>query len=170
MISEGRGHSIKFLNQVVSAQTLAGWHRYGHTPNHGLLPLPLHRHHGPAQVHVSSQGATQPPPVSPRHKAECRSRKDPPRPSPTLHIHSLTDPFGTHTNYTHASEVLSLSPVSVGGQRAAVQRVQQMPIWGLHFLSVKCVCVGGLGWGAELPGAGVHMSVRVPAGEAQNPP
>lgn len=82
MISEGRGHSIKFLNQVVSAQTRAGWHSYGHTPNHGLLPLPLHRHHRPAQVHVSSQGATQPPPVSPRHKESAGPAKTHPALAP----------------------------------------------------------------------------------------
>ena len=108
-------------------------------------------------------------PSLPQTQGECRSRKDPPCPSPTLHIHSLTDPFGTHTNYTHASEVLSLSPVGVGGQRAAVQSPANAHLGPAFLVCQVCVC-GGLGWGAELPGAGVHMSVRVPAGEAQNPP
>lgn len=163
MRSEGRGHRIKFLSQVVSDKTLGGWCRCGHTPTGAFHPCPSQTTppSSGTQSRVWSQHPPSLPPPQTQGRAQVPQSHNPPR--PILPIDGLTDPFGTHTNCTHPSEVLSLSPDGVGGQRAAAGTVQGWVAEKAHLGPAFLVCQGGGGWAGE---PGMLVSVRVPAGEA----
>lgn len=153
MRSEGRGHRIKFLSQVVSDKTLGGWCRYGHTPTGAFHPCPSQTTppSSGTQTRVWSQRPPSLPPPQTQGRAQVPQSHNPPR--PILPIDGLTDPFGTCTNCTHPSEVLSLSPDGVGGQIAAAGTVQGWVAVKAHLGPAFLVCQGGwwLGRGAVLP-------------------
>lgn len=104
MRSEGRGHRIKFLSQVVSDKTLGGWCRCGHTPTGAFHPCPSQTTppSSGTQSRVWSQHPPSLPPPQTQGRAQVPQSHNPPR--PILPIDGLTDPFGTHTNCTHPSE------------------------------------------------------------------
>lgn len=116
---------------------------------------PLHRQHNPAPVYTATGvvlgPASLPHPLPPQTQGRAQAHKDPTLPCLTLHIHSLNDPFSVHTSCTHPSEAPSLSPDRVGGQGAALGRVQGWVTVNAHLGPAFLVCQVGGGAGSGAP-------------------